>query len=54
LCFLLGQGDEENIASDIGAHDFHDLRLGDILHAADFNVVAGFHTKAPEALTVFV
>ena len=54
LCFLQRQRDEENIASDIGAHDFHDLRLGNILHAADFNVVAGFHAKAPGALTVLV
>ena len=34
LRFLLGQRDEENVASDVGAHHFHDLRLGHVLHAA--------------------
>ena len=54
LRFLLGQRHEENVASDVGAHHFHDLRLGHILHADDFNVVAGLDAKAPGALAVFV
>ena len=54
LRFLLGQRDKENIAANVGAHHLHDLRLGDILHAADFDVVARFDPEPPRMLAVVV
>ena len=54
LRFPLRQGHEENIAADVAAHDFHHLRAGDVLQAADFDVVAGFDAEAPGALSVVV
>jgi len=47
LRFLLRQRDEENVAADVGAHDVHDLGLGHVLHAGDFQVVAGLDAEAP-------
>ena len=47
LCFLLREGNEENVAADVGAHDLHDLGLGDVLVAGDFNAVARVNAEAP-------
>ena len=54
LRFLLGERDEENVAADIGAHHFHDLRLGHVLHAGDVDVVARLDAETPGAFAVFV
>ena len=54
LRFLLRQRNKENVAANIGAHHFHDLRFGHVLHARDFNVVARLHAKAPGVLAVLI
>ena len=54
LRFLLGERDEENVAADVGAHHFHDLRLGHVLHAGDFNVVARLDAETPRAFAVVI
>jgi len=47
LGFPLGQGYEENIAADVAAHHFHNLRAAHVLQAADVDVVARFHAESP-------
>ena len=54
LGFLLGQWDKEDVATNIGAHHFHDLSLGHVLHAHDFDVVARFDAKPPGALAIVI
>ena len=54
LRLLLRQRNEKNVAADVGAHHFHDLRLGHVLHARDFDVVARFHAEAPRALAIVI
>ena len=54
LRLLLRQRNEKDVAPDIGAHHFHDLRLGHVLHAGDFNVVARFHAEAPRVLAIVI
>jgi hypothetical protein len=54
LRFPLRQGHKENVAADVAAHDFHYLRAGDVLQAADFNVIARFNPESPGALAVVV
>jgi len=41
LAAALAQRNKENVAADISAHHFHDLRVRDVLGAADFDLVAG-------------
>ena len=53
LRLLLRERDEENVAANVGAHHFHDLRLGHVLHAGDFDVVARLDAEAPGVLAVF-
>lgn len=54
LNFALRQRNEEDVAADIAAHHFHDLRLGDMLGAGDFNLVAGIDAKTPGVFSVAV
>ena len=54
LRLLLRQRNKKNVAPNVGAHHFHDLRLGHVLHARDFNVVARFHAEAPRVLAVVI
>src|SRR4051812_1289036 len=54
LRFALCQRNKENIAADIAAHDFHDLGLGDVLGACDFNLVAGVDSEAPRVFAVTI
>ena len=54
LRLLLGKGNKENVSTDVGAHDFHDLRLGDVFHSGYFDVVTGLDAETPGALAVVV
>ena len=54
LRLLLGKGNKENVSANVGAHHFHDLRLGDVFHSGDFDVVAGLDAETPGALAVVI
>src|SRR5258707_11899497 len=54
LQFALGKGNEKNVAADIFAHHFHDVRVRDVLSAANFDLIAGIDAKTPRALSVTV
>ena len=53
-CFAGGQGNEENVAANVAAHDLHDLRAGHVLQAGDFDVIARFDAEAPGMFAVVV
>ena len=40
LLSALRERNEEDIASDVSTHDFHDLRMRDVFGAGDFNLIA--------------
>ena len=52
LLLALGERDEENVAADIAAHDFHDLRVRYVFSAGDFNLIARIDAEAPGVLAV--
>ena len=54
LRFAFAERDEEDVASDVAAHDFHDLGARNVVGAADFNVVARFDPETPVALAVVI
>ena len=54
LQLALRERNKKDVAADVAAHDFHDLRVGDVLRAADFNLVASIDAKAPGVLAVAV
>ena len=54
LCFPLREGHEVNVAPDVAAHHFHDLRPSHILDASNLDVIARFDAEAPRALAVAV
>jgi hypothetical protein len=54
LCFSLSQRNKENIAANVAAHDFHDLRARHVLQSTDINVVAGLYPEPPGTLSIVV
>ncbi len=54
LLFALAQGNEKNVAADISAHDFHDLRVRHVLRSRHFNLIAGVDAKTPGMLSIIV
>ena len=54
LKFALREWDKENVAADVAAHHFHHLRLGDMLCAGNFNLVAGVDAKTPGVFSVAI
>ena len=54
LSFLLAQRYKKDVATNVGAHDFHDLRLGHVLHALDVDVVARLDAEAPRTFAVVI
>ncbi len=54
LLFALGKRNEKNVAANISAHDFHDLRVRDALGARDFDLIARNDAKTPRVLPVTV
>ena len=54
LRLSLGERDEEDVAADVAAHHFHDLRLGDVFRPGNLNLVAGIDAETPGMLAVAV
>src|SRR6185437_4391463 len=52
LLLALRQGDKEDIASDVTAHQVHDLGTADVVVATHFDVVAGFYGETPRVRAV--
>ena len=53
LLFAWSRG-KEDVAADVSAHDFHDLRAGHILQTGDFDVVARVDAKTPRVFAVMI
>ena len=54
LKLALGERNEEDVAADIAAHHFHDLRLRYMLSARDFNLIAGIDAETPGVFAVAI
>src|SRR5205823_6743027 len=54
LRLTLSEGDKENVAANVAAHYFENLRAGNVLDPVGFNVVAGFDAEAPRVFAVAV
>ncbi len=54
LKFALRERDEKDVAADVAAHHFHDLGLGHMLRAGNFNLIAGINAETPGVLAVSV
>src|ERR1700690_3353888 len=48
------QRNKEDIAADVAAHHFHDLRVRNVLCAGDFALIAGIDTETPVMFAVAV
>src|SRR5208337_3826284 len=54
LLFALSQRNEENVAANISAHHFHDLRVRDVVSAGDLDLIARIDAKAPGVFPVAI
>ena len=48
------EGDKENVAADVAAHHVHDLGVGNVRGALNFDLIAGIDAEAPGMLSVVV
>ena len=53
-CLRWAERNEENVAADVAAHHFHDLRVRHVLGAGDLDLIARVDAETPGVLAITV